>query len=98
VPDRDLAGKRAQLLLVEHLGDESAVAQRSDVAVVGDGDARRLLPAVLQRVEREVAESGYLGIRCVHTEHTALVARSVAIFYEGVVERVHSKELGTASS
>src|SRR3954452_9507528 len=98
MPDRHLPGQRAQLLLVEHLGDEAAVAQRGDVTVVGDGDTGRLLSSVLERVEREVAESGYLGPRRVHAEDSALIARAVAVIYKGIVEWGHSKELGTASS
>ena len=48
VPDRDLAGQRLQLLLVEDLGHEAHVAQRGQPPGLGDGDARRLLAAVLQ--------------------------------------------------
>ena len=58
VADRHVALQRAQLLLVEHLVDEALVAHGHDVAALGGGDARRLLPAVLERVEREVGEAG----------------------------------------
>ena len=53
--DRDLALEAAQLLLVEDLRDEAHVAQHGEPPEIGDGDARRLLPAVL---EREQAEEG----------------------------------------
>ena len=57
VADRELAGERAQVVLAEDLADEAEVAARDDVpAAVGGGDARRLLAAVLERVEREVGE------------------------------------------
>ena len=56
VPDRHLAGERAQLLLVEDLDDEAEVAQGHDVPVLAGGDPRGLLAAVLQRVEGEVRE------------------------------------------
>ena len=58
VADRHVAAQRAQLLLVEDLVDEPLVAHRHDVAALGGGDARRLLPAVLERVEGEVGEAG----------------------------------------
>ncbi len=54
--DRDLALEAAQVLLVEDLGDEAHVAQDGEPARVRDGDARRLLPAVL---EREQPEEGH---------------------------------------
>ena len=56
VPDRDIAGERLQLLLVEDLRDEAHVAEHGQPAAVGDRDPRRLLAAVLEREEAEVAE------------------------------------------
>ena len=50
MPDRHVALEGAQLLLVEHLVDEALVAHRHDVAALGDGDAGRLLAAVLKGV------------------------------------------------
>ena len=58
VADRDLAGQRGELLLVEHLRDEPHLAERRDAAAVGDRDARGLLTAVLEREEAEVREPG----------------------------------------
>ena len=52
VADRDLARKACELLLVEDLRDEAHVAQHGQPACVGDGDAGRLLAAVLEREER----------------------------------------------
>ena len=80
MPDGHLAAQRAQLLLVEHLVDEALVAHRHDVAALGRGDARRLLAAVLQRVEGEVGEPGDIRAWSVDAEHAALVARSVTEF------------------
>ena len=77
--DRHVAVERAQLLLVEDLGDEPGVAQGGDVAALAGGDPGRLLAAVLERVEREVGEPGDVVARRVHAEHAALVARSVAV-------------------
>ena len=77
--DRQLALKRPQLLLVEDLGDEADVAHGHDPAVLADGDARRLLAAVLKRVQGEVREPGDVVLRRIDTEDAALVARPVAI-------------------
>ena len=79
VADRHVAVERPQLLLVEDLGDEPGVAQRGDVAALAGGDPRRLLAAVLERVEREVGEPGDVVPGGVDPEHPALVARAVAI-------------------
>ena len=70
--------QRAQLLLVEDLVDQALVAHGHDVAALRDGDARRLLPAVLQGIEGEVGEAGDIGARGADAEDAALVARSVA--------------------
>ena len=85
-----LALQRAQLLLVEDLVDEPLVAHGHDVAVLGGGDAGRLLAAVLERVEREVGEPGDLLLRGVDAEDAALVARSFASVEEGVL--VHEQK------
>ena len=50
-------------------------------------DARRLLPAVLERVEREVGQAGDVVPGRVDPEDAALVARAVAIVGEGVGEQ-----------
>ena len=57
VAHRHVALQGAQLLLVEDLVDEPLVAHRHDVAALGGRDARGLLPAMLERVEREVASA-----------------------------------------
>ena len=78
VADRELAGERAQVVLGEHLADEPELAARDDVpAAVGRGDARGLLAAVLERVQREVRQTRHLVTGRVQSEHSALVARSV---------------------
>ena len=56
VPDRELAAQSAELLLVEDLGDETHIPEGRQPPVVGDGDPRRLLAAVLQREEPEVGD------------------------------------------
>ena len=83
VADRHVALQRAQLLLVEDLVDEALVAHGHDVAALRRGDAGRLLPAVLQRVEGEVRQAGDVVAGGVDAEDAALVARSVAGIEEG---------------
>ena len=56
VPDRQMAAQAAERDLVEDLGDEPEFLVDDDAAPVGDGDAGRFLPAVLQRVEAVVGE------------------------------------------
>ena len=71
VPDRELALQARQAPLVEHLRHEAQVAQRRQPPVLADRDARRLLAAVLQRVEPEVGEPRHVALRGAHSEHTA---------------------------
>ena len=80
VADRHVALQRAQLLLVEDLVDEALVAHRHDVAALRRGDAGRLLPAVLERVEREVREARDLATGRDYAEDAALIARAIAVF------------------
>ena len=79
VADRHVAVERAQLLLVEDLRDEPRVAQRGDVPALAGRDPRRLLAAVLERVQGEVREPGDVVPRRVDAEDAALVARAVAV-------------------
>jgi len=79
VPERHLALEGAQLLLVEDLVDEALVAQGHDPAVLRRRDSRRLLPAMLERVEREVGQARDLRAGREEPEHAALVAGAVAI-------------------
>ena len=62
VADRDLAGERLELLLVEDLGDEAHVAEDGETSFVGDRDARGLLAAVLQGEQPEVRETGHVPL------------------------------------
>ena len=69
--DRRAAGERLQLALVEDLGDEAHVPHREHAASVADGDAGALLPAVLERVEREVREARDVAAGRVDAEDAA---------------------------
>ena len=62
VPDRDVAGKRLERLLVERFGDLAHRARDAELLAVGGGDAGALLSAMLKRVEAEVGEIGRLGV------------------------------------
>ena len=50
-----------EVALVEDLRDQAHVLVDQDLLAVADGDAGRLLAAVLQGVEAEVGELGDLG-------------------------------------
>ena len=71
VADRDLALEAAQVLLVEDLGDEAHVAQDGQAAAVGDGDARGLLPAVLEGEQAEVRDARDVALGGANAEDTA---------------------------
>ncbi len=61
-------------LLVEDLRDEAEVLDDGDLAVVADGDAGALLPAVLQGVETEEGEASDVVARREDAEDAAGVA------------------------
>ena len=83
VADRHVAGERAQLVLVEHLATRPSSRMRHDVPPPRRGrDPRRLLPAVLEREQREVREASDLVLGSVDPEHSALVARPVAMIVQ----------------
>ena len=71
VADGEVAAQAAELLLVEDLRHEPHVAQRRQPPVVGDGDARGLLAAVLQREQPEVGEPRDVAAGRTHTEEAA---------------------------
>src|SRR3954462_904723 len=71
VADRELTVQPAELLLVEHLRDEPHVAKRRQPAVVGNGDARGFLAAVLQREQTEVREARDVALGRPHPEQAA---------------------------
>ena len=63
VPDREVAVQRREHLLVEDLAHQPEVLEHHRAPTVGDGFARRLLPAMLQRVQAVVGELGDLVAR-----------------------------------
>ena len=54
--DRDVARQRLQLLFAEDVSNEPHVAHDREATGVRDGDSRRLLAAMLERVEAEVGK------------------------------------------
>src|SRR5262249_27024552 len=60
-----------QLLLVEDLSHEAHVAQRRQAAAVRDGDAGRLLAAVLQCEQAEVRQAGDVALGRADAEEPA---------------------------
>jgi hypothetical protein len=49
------------------------------VAALAGGDAGRLLPPVLERVQAEVGETGDVVARRVYAEDAALITRAVTV-------------------
>ena len=73
VADGQLTGKRLQDGLLEHLRHQPHVLVDDQPGAVGDRDAGRLLPAMLQREEGEEGEAGDIHLRSVNGEHPALI-------------------------
>ena len=77
-PIGDVAAELAEDLFVEDGAKQAHLFVRADRAAVGGGDARRLLAAVLQRVEREVREASCVATRSKDPRYPAHVLR---VFY-----------------
>ena len=75
MPDRDVAAQAGQRRLVEDLGDQAEILVDDDAGAVADGDAGRLLAAVLQGVEAVVGELGDVLAGSPDAEHAALLPR-----------------------
>src|SRR5581483_6805580 len=71
VADRDLAAQAGERPFVEHLRHEPEVAERGEPPAFADGDARRLLPAMLQRIETEVRQPRDVAARRADPEDAA---------------------------
>jgi len=74
VADRELPLQAREAPFVEHLGDEPEIAERSEPPVLADRDPRRLLPAVLQRVQPEVGQPRNIALRRADSEDAAHLA------------------------
>ena len=84
VADRHVADQRAQHVLVEHLRHQTLIADRHDAAAPRRGrDPRGLLPAVLEREQREVREASDVVFGSVDPKDSALVAWPVAMIIRG---------------
>src|SRR4051794_27470598 len=62
VPDRDFTVEAAQLLLGEDLRDEPEVAEHRQPSLIRDRDPGRLLAAVLECEEAEVADARHVAL------------------------------------
>ena len=95
VADGHVAGEVGQGLVVEDLGDQAEVLVDEDLGAVGGGDAGRLLAAVLEGVQAEVAQTGDVLTGGPHTEDAALLTWGglelvgVVIGQGGQVGRAH---------
>ena len=76
--DRRATGQGLQLALVEDLGDEAHVPDGEHAAAVADCDAGALLPAVLERIEREVGEARDIAAGRVDAEDAAHQPAAIA--------------------
>ena len=74
MPDGDVALHRGQRLLIENLADQAEVLEHQHLRAVGDGDARRFLAAVLQRIQAVVGEFGHFFARRPDSEYATLFA------------------------
>ena len=80
---RHRPGQRANhLVAIEIACDMAHCAMRVELAAVERGDPRRLLPAMLERVEPERDQSRRRAVGAGHAEHPALLAQMVVV--EGV--------------
>src|SRR6202171_5700919 len=76
VADGRRAGQAGDGSLVEDVGDQAHGLVQVDGLAVPAGDAGRLLPAVLQRVDAEIAQVRRLGVG-VDAENAALVVKLI---------------------
>ena len=77
VADGQVAVEAGERAVVEHAGHEALVLDHGERLAVADGHARRLLPAVLQREEAQVAELGDRQGRAVDGEDAARLLQLV---------------------
>ena len=71
--DGQLSGESLQGLLLEDLRDQPHVFVDDQPGTVGDRDAGRFLPAMLQREEGEEGQAGDIHLGGVDSEHPTLV-------------------------
>ena len=107
VADRDFAAQPVQLLLVEDLRHQTEVSQCREPPLLGDGDAGRLLAAVLQGEEAEVRQPRDVAFRSMHAEDAAHLAdpsdldeaaRAKARNLVGEVARIAAPRAGSSGS
>ncbi len=72
---------------VEDVGYQSHPAMRDQRLAVGRDDSRRLLSAMLLRVETQVREVGSLGVP-IHAEYSAFLVEDVELRFFDCYDRV----------
>ena len=76
MPNRTGAFELLDDRVVEDVGDQTHPAMPDQRLAVGRNDSRRLLSAMLLRVEAEVRKVGRLGMP-IHAEHAAFLVEDV---------------------
>ena len=69
--NRQFAGQFGQHIVGEDVGHQAHALDVVKVGVIGRGNARGLLPAMLQRIEGEICLARRIGM-AVHRDHTTL--------------------------
>ena len=96
VTDGDVAAQLGDVVLVEDLRHKAHLLVHVDVASVTDGDPRRLLTAVLQRVEPEIREVGDVLAGVEDAEDAAFFMQVLVVEMLGErVRQVHREPLHT---
>ena len=73
--DGDMSRHRGESLLIAYLADQTEILEYQHLGTVGDRDTRRLLTAVLQRVQAVVGELGDFLAGSPDAEDAALFTR-----------------------
>ena len=79
VANGELAGKGGEIRLGENLIDQAEVLADHNGAAIAHGDARRLLPAVLERLQAEVRDARDVAPRGPDAEDAAFLVQRIAV-------------------
>src|ERR1700687_4642880 len=89
VADGVVAGEGRQVLRVEHLGHQPHVFVQPGRVAVGDGDAGRLLPAVLQGIDTEIGHARHVFVGREDADNAAGLVRLVVDLEFNVYRLAH---------
>jgi hypothetical protein len=79
VPNGEVPGKSLEIVLSECLRNQPKAGVACDPVTVRGGDTRTLLATVLQRIQTEEGDPGYIFSGCIDAEYTAFLMRLVKI-------------------